>query len=141
MSLNFRKPVTNDFGEILRLLNSHISNFHPPKGKFEKIFSEFNNNPLRHSIVVLLDRKIIGFGSLSIGSRIRGGDIAYIEDIVVDGYYQNMGVGTKLVQQLVNLSKEIGCISCILCSSDELLQFYSKSGFEKTGNCLRKMLF
>lgn len=140
MKPNFRKPEATDFSEILRLLNSHISNFQPPKDRIETIFSEFYDNPQRHSVMVLLDEKVVGFGSLSIGSRIRGGDIAYIEDVVVDGCYQKMGIGTKLVQHLTDLSKGIGCVSCILCSSDELLEFYSKSGFEKTGNCMRKIL-
>ena len=64
--------------EIFELLQV-ISNFYPKQKEFKKIWSEFINQKQAFSIVAVetnfdnLDKKLVGFGSLHLSKKIRGG--------------------------------------------------------------------
>lgn len=65
--------------------------------------------------------KVIGSGSVIVERKfIRGhASLAHIEDIVVSKDIQGKGLGKKLLQSLILLSKRLGCYKTLLDCSDE----------------------
>lgn len=59
-----------------------------------------------------------------------------IEDVFVEEKYRGSGVGTKLVQGLIEESKKIGCyklIATVRNSKEEACAWYEKFGFKNYG--------
>jgi len=62
--------------------------------------------------------------------------LGYIEDVFVNENYRGQGIGTKILNEIINKAKEENCYK-IVCTSrfskPEAHQFYEKLGFEKFG--------
>lgn len=108
------------------------------KSSLEKIRFYIKNNPKITKIVKYEDY-IIGTGSLLIEDKIihNFGKVGHIEDIVIDKDFRGLGLAKRLVIDLVELAKEIGCYKVILDASDEVAGLYTKCGFTKSANNMR----
>ena len=58
------------------------------------------------------------------------GTVGHIEDIVVDKDKNGLGIGKKLIDDLVNIAKNSGCYKVILNCSETNVGFYEKAGFK-----------
>ena len=69
--------------EVIDILQL-ISEFKPPKSEYDKIWQCFIDHPENYGLVAL-DQfgKVIGYGSLLLNYKIRGGIMGHIEDIAV----------------------------------------------------------
>jgi glucosamine-phosphate N-acetyltransferase len=78
--------------------------------------------------------KIIGSGTIIYEPKIihGGKSVGHIEDIIVDKNYRNKGIAKNILNMLVNLAKN-KCYKIILDCKEELVDFYSKNGFNKNG--------
>ena len=78
--------------------------------------------------------KIIGSGTIIYEPKIINGgkSVGHIEDIIVDKNYRNKGIAKNILNMLVNLAKN-KCYKIILDCKEELVDFYSKNGFNKNG--------
>ena len=79
-------------------------------------------------MVAELDRLIIGVASLYVIEKLTR-KMGLIEDVAVDPNQRGNGIGKKLIESLIEQSKEKGCDKTILSSSEKNIPFYEKIGF------------
>ena len=97
MELKIREIKKVDMDIVIKMLQD-ISIFEPQINDRQEIFNEFifQNNVL--GFVYLLKNTIVGYGSLVFETKIRGGRVGHIEDIVVN---------IKMVKATVRARKKI----------------------------------
>ncbi len=91
------------------------------------------------TLVVEEDGKIIGTVRLLFEQKYyHGGRLAgHIEDVSTHKNHTGKGVASALIRRAIELCREKNCYKIILDCSDELVGFYQKLGFERSGHCLR----
>ncbi|MEA3323346.1 MAG: GNAT family N-acetyltransferase [Patescibacteria group bacterium] len=87
---------------------------------------------------------LIGFGALSMRIVPTKGFVGMLEDIVVDDQYQGMGIGTAIVEHLLEKAQTLKLARVDLTSNPrrtEARKLYQKQGFTLTDtNLFRKNL-
>ena len=106
----------------------------------EKAWNNFLNNTSANSIVGILDNKIIAYGSVVIENKIRGDIAGHIEDIVVDRNIRKRMAGIYLIKELIKICKKKKCYRITLFCKEELINFYSRNGFEVNNIMMKKYL-
>lgn len=89
--------------------------------------------------VALIEDRIVGTASLIIEPKFinTGGVVGHIEDVAVHQAYQHHGVGGKLVQHLLDVSRAQGCYKVILDCAEGVIPFYEKLGFHRWEQAMR----
>ena len=101
--------------------------------KLKKIISELG---VKHNIYFYKkDEKIVGAITLIIEQKIihDGKCCGHIEDFVVLEEYRSQGIGSLLIDYVINISKQNNCYKCILDCNENLESYYKKKGFVKKG--------
>lgn len=82
---------------------------------------------------------IIGTATLLIEQKFihNGGRVGHIEDVATRAGYEGIGVGKKIIQKLIEISKELQCYKIILDCDDKVIGFYEKLGFKKKAVMMR----
>ena len=57
----------------------------------------------------------------------------HIEDFAVLKEYRSQGIGSLLIDYVINISKQNNCYKCILDCNENLESYYKKKGFVKKG--------
>ncbi len=88
--------------------------------------------------------KLVGFGVLSIRLVPTKGFVGMFEDIVVDEEYRNHGIGTAIINHLIQKAHTPKLVRIDLTSAPHRIQahqIYTRLGFEKVNtNLFRKIL-
>ena len=122
--------------ELLQLL----SEFKPSKADYPKIWDDFCSQANVHSLVAIIDEKIVGYGSLVIEAKIRGGKAGHIEDIVSLENYRKKGVGKAILNGLFDLAENNGCYKVSLQCKEHNVQFYEKCNYELNGVAMQRFV-
>jgi len=138
--IKFRPVEQKDFAEVCILLNQlkeqEINPF-----ESERIWKDFLENTSNNSIVGVDENDfVVAYGSCVIENKIRGEVAGHIEDIVVDKKMRGRNVGVDLISELVKSAKKRGCYRITLFCKKELINFYSKNGFEVNNVVMKKYL-
>jgi GNAT superfamily N-acetyltransferase len=134
------RPVEkSDLDSTFELLQS-ISEFLPAKNEYSDIWDMYKNQQNFYAIVAAVDKKIIGFGSICIETKIRGGSMGHIEDIVTNQKYRKKGIGTIILNGLCDIAKANNCYKVSLQCKEENLEFYNKANFEIGGFSMQKFI-
>ena len=140
------KPIEDKyFSEIIILLQS-ISDFYPEKTNYQSILKLFLNQRYVFGIVAIDSinngntEKVIGFGSLHLSRKIRGGIIGFIEEIAVIENYKGRGIGKLIIQELIDNARNEKCYKLVLECRDEKKFFYEKLGFNCSGHSMSLIL-
>ena len=80
-NISIREIVQSDMVAVIELLQS-MSEFKPSKSEYLLIWNSFHQQSNVHSLVAVIDNQIVGYGSIIIETKIRGGKMGHIEDIV-----------------------------------------------------------
>lgn len=134
MQINLAKK--EDLDEILALQDQvyKVKEIHQDAAK---ILAELINAHYCDVVVAKVDNKIAGSATiLYLPIPAYGKPYAYLEGLVVDKNFRQKGVGTALVEKLVELAKNKGCYKFIGTSrfaSEDVHKFYEKFGFKKWG--------
>ena len=133
-------PVNkNDATDIIEMLQS-ISNFYPNPIDFNEIWSDFIAQEHVFGFSFFIENEIVGYGAIVYETKIRGGRVAHIEDIVVSQDYRGKGIGEKIITYLINNAKQRRCYKISLsCKANNVL-FYEKCGFISDGLTMTKIL-
>ena len=109
------------------------------KNKVIEVFERINSNPDYIIAVAELEGKIVGTTTLFIESKFihKGGFVGHIEDVSVDKDFHGQKIGQKIMEYLLNISKERGCYKTILNCTEDVKMFYEKLGFRQVASELR----
>ena len=132
MTVKCRKVQFKDMKVIIKLLKS-ISNFIPNKLEYKKIWKKYSTQNNVFGVVAELDGIVVGYGSVVIETKIRGGRVGHIEDIVCLSNKRRKGVGTKILDKLFEISKKKNCYRCSLVRKTYNKIFYGRNHYKDDG--------
>ncbi len=89
--------------------------------------AKIGENSIVGSITLLVEQKFIH----------HGGKVGHMEDVVTRKGYEGCGVGSSLVQRVLDEARKFGCYKVILDCSDSNMAFYERFGFYRTESCMR----
>ena len=110
--IKIRTINNSDISSVIEIYNFHIKN---SLGNFEekitskRQFIKVVNNILSNKlpfIVVEANKKIIGFAFLNQYRNKSGYRFTYENSIYIDPLFMNKGIGTKLLKNLIKISKK-----------------------------------
>jgi glucosamine-phosphate N-acetyltransferase len=126
--------------DVVQLLQE-ISAFAPQQRQLDEIWDSYQKQEAVYSLVAVTQNdEVVGYGTLLIEIKIRGGKLGHIEDIVVHGSQRGSGLGKKIVGALVTFAENLGCYKVVLTCSTANAGFYMKSGLALTGVSMHKLL-
>ena len=138
MELKIREIKKVDMDIVIKMLQD-ISKFLPPKSIRQEIFNEFISQGNVSGFVYLLENTIVGYGSLVFETKIRGGRLGHIEDIVVNSKYRGKNIGLKIIHHLIEESKKKKCYKVSLVCKEHNVIFYEKCGLSVHGISMSKL--
>ena len=126
MNVEITKMTLNDLDTISNILNSKFDDF----WSYSVLKSELESQSSIY-IVAKIKNKIVGFAGIKIIV-----DEADIMNIVVRKDFRNIGIGTLLLENLINLSKDLD-LNLITLEVNEknssAIHLYENFGFEQVG--------
>lgn len=137
--IQIREFRPEDMRVVTNLLQN-VSKFEPKSESLEQLAISFLAGKGRYACVASNDGRVIGFGSIFLLERIRGGYSAVIEDIVVSEDARRRGVGRLLVSSLLEYVVARKCFKVSLVTKDENIAFYESLGFQKDLQGMRQLL-
>ena len=129
----------NDISQVIDMLQD-ISKFKPEESNYQKIWNNFCCQNNVHSIVAVLNDKIVGYGSMILETKITGGKRGHVEDIVSHKDFRKKGVGRLIVNSLFNIARENGCYKIVLQCKEHNLNFYKKLNYSINGIAMQRSL-
>jgi ribosomal protein S18 acetylase RimI-like enzyme len=123
--MEIRKLENNDINQVIKIwTNSFSRNFDKP------INPNYLSDPNSITIVISEEKIIIGVATLHIIKKLTR-ILGLIEDVAVNKNYRGLGIGKKLVKELIKIGNEKNCDKIVLSSSEKNSKFYEKIGFQK----------
>ncbi len=87
------------------------------------------------------EEKIIGRAYLYIlHNDLHQDPFGFIEDVFVEDEYRGQGLGTKMINQILDKARELGCYKTIMTSrysNEKVHKLYASLGFEDRGKEFR----
>ena len=124
--LNIKDMYLSDFKKIENIYDTEF----PNTWKISILESELNNSSSKY-IVAYMSEKIVGFAGVLFSV-----DTADITNIVVRKSYRHMGIGSKLLEELINLTKanNKACLTLeVNINNVYAQQLYNKYNFKNLG--------
>ena len=139
------RPCRNDdFNGVLKLLSQLWPENNLETTSLRTVFELAITSNLQIFICASSVDKIIGFGSLTIiNSLWQAGYLGHVDELVVDAEYRGRGIGTQLLEHLVDLAKKHDCRRIELDSAfhrRDAHRFYEQNGFVNRGYLFSKVL-
>ena len=138
-SISIRMVEQADMADVIELLQS-ISEFKPPKSDFPHIWDNLCQQNNVHSLIAIIDEKIVGYGSVLIEIKIRGGKMGHIEDIVTHPNYRKKGIGQSIVDALFEIVKANSCYKVALQCKEQNYEFYEKCNYKISGVAMQRFV-
>lgn len=107
--------------------------------RMHRVCEEIRQNPDCVVAVAVCDGRVVGAATLLVERKFihNGGLAGHIEDVAVSAQHQGHGIGTKLVEYLLEEARRRGCYRTTLDCEDNLAGFYTRMGFERCGVHMR----
>ena len=122
--MKIRKLEKNDINQVIEIwTNSFSRNFDKP------INPNYLSDPNSITIVMSEENIVIGVATLHIIKKLTR-ILGLIEDVAVNKNYRGLGIGKKLVKELIKIGNEKNCDKIVLSSSEKNSKFYEKIGFQ-----------
>ena len=134
-----REVTKSDLAAVTQLLQE-LSVFYPEKIQDEDRWLSFTSQKNLLAIVAELDNVIVGYGTLLVEQKIRGGKAGHIEDIVIHPDFRRTGIGRAILDFLAGHAVELGCYKLVLQCSEENRRFYELGGYRQTHLAMQKPL-
>ena len=139
MNLNIRDIEIEDYKEIskIRKMPGVMENILSNKDEEDELIKEkiINRGNNQYWYVAEEDGKVLGLGILMNHGNLRKKHVGVIT-LMVNSDYQNKGVGSLLMDKLINLSESINIIRLELCvfrDNYKAINLYKKFGFKEEG--------
>ena len=107
--------------------------------RMRRICKDILANPDHVVAVAIYGGRVVGTATLLVEHKIihNGGLAGHIEDVAVSAAHQHAGVGTKLVEYLLEVARRRECYRTTLDCEAGLVGFYTRMGFERAGVHMR----
>ena len=138
-NLCVREIKKNDISFVIELLQS-ISKYKPSKREYPNIWNKFKNQKNIHALVATTNNKVVGYGSIVIETKIRGGKMGHIEDIVSHKSFRKIGIGKAIVDKLFILAKKKGCYKVALQCKKHNVSFYKKCNYKINAITMQRLV-
>ncbi|WP_283699566.1 GNAT family N-acetyltransferase [Clostridium perfringens] len=139
MSLRIRDIKIEDYKEIskIRKMPGVMENILSNKDEEEELIKEkiINRSKNQYWYVAEENGKVIGLGILMNHGNLRKKHVGVIT-LMVNSDYQNKGIGSLLMDKLINLSESLNIIRLELCvfrDNYKAINLYKKFGFKEEG--------
>ncbi|AOY53218.1 GNAT family N-acetyltransferase [Clostridium perfringens] len=139
MSLRIRDIKIEDYKEIskIRKMPGVMENILSNKDEEEELIKEkiINRGKNQYWYVAEENGKVIGVGILMNHGNLRKKHVGVIT-LMVNSDYQNKGIGSLLMDKLINLSESLNIIRLELCvfrDNYKAINLYKKFGFKEEG--------
>tara|TARA_X000000368_G_scaffold377624_1_gene331424 strand:+ start:42 stop:542 length:501 start_codon:yes stop_codon:yes gene_type:complete len=151
MKIRIRNISENNLKPALKIYNYYIinsySNFEEKKQTFNVFYKNYKNiinNKLPY-LVALEEEKVVGIAYLNKFREKSGYRFAFENTIYVHNEHTNQGIGSKLLKELIYISKKNKKIKLLIAvigsiNSKSSIKIHQKLGFKKTG-ILKKIGF
>ena len=138
MNVSLVEVKKNHMTAVIEILQS-ISDYRPDEKDYDQIWDEFQSQTNYFGLVALDEKvDVVGYGSIFIERKIRGGKMGHIEDIAVHPDFRKKGIGKLLINALYQISQEEKCYKVSLSCKEKNLSFYQKCDFVIDGISLSK---
>lgn len=137
LKIDIRPATERDIGKIIELLQS-LSEFKPSHDEYPNLWRNFAAQNNVYALVATIQEELVGYGSLVIETKIRGGKAGHIEDIVTHPNHQKSGVGRLIVNSLCELAQANGCYKASLQCREHNIKFYEKCLFVENGSTMQR---
>ena len=146
MSLRIRDIKIEDYKEIskIRKMPGVMENILSNKDEEEELIKEeiINKGKNQYWYVAEENGKVIGLGILMNHGNLRKKHVGVIT-LMVNSDYQNKGIGSLLMDKLINLSESLNIIRLELCvfrDNYKAINLYKKFGFKEEGIKIKSAL-
>ena len=146
MSLRIRDIKIEDYKEIskIRKMPGVMENILSNKDEEDELIKEkiINRGNNQYWYVAEEDGKVLGFGILMNHGNLRKKHVGVIT-LMVNSDYQNKGIGSLLMDKLINLSESLNIIRLELCvfrDNYKAINLYKKFGFKEEGIKIKSAL-
>ncbi len=131
-----RSAVSSDL-EPLLVLYQQLSNSDPllSPEQIAAVWSDFSSNPRCTCFIAEIDHTIVASSIITIIPNFTRGGRSYgvIENVITHCDYRKRGIGTALMNHLIDFAKEKNCYKVMLQSGigrKDAHRFYEKTGFD-----------
>lgn len=139
-----RRCNPDDFERILPLLHQLWPNKELHAEALRDVFILAIQTLAQEYICAEVGEKVVGFCSLVVKNNLwQEGNLGHIDELVVDTEYRGQGIGTQLLEQIIQIARERGCRRVELDTAfhrREAHQFYEQRGFENRAYVFSKVL-
>lgn len=135
-----RKAKKQDLNSLFELVKVFATSFEPQIEPFTRSFEQILADNNAYAFVAEEDYKIIGYALGFIHSTFfANGNIAWLEEIMVDEKFRRTGIGTALVRTFEQAAISVEC-RLIALATRRADDFYLSIGYEKSATYFRKIL-
>ncbi|GAB3186929.1 GNAT family N-acetyltransferase [Hydrogenophaga aquatica] len=137
--VTIRKFEPADIGTVINLLQD-VSDYRPNAEAILSLAEAFATQPDCHACVAVWNNRLVGFGSVFVISRVRGGRSGIVEDMVVAKDMRGKGIGRLILSALLDEARKLGCFKVSLESAAAAQPFYAANGFVASGQIMKILI-
>ena len=126
-----------DLSDVVDLLQN-LSIFRPKLSG--SLFWDHSKQDNVFSCVGRVNGEVVAYASLVVELKIRGGRLGHIEDVIVRPDKQNRGIGSKMIEHVLEVARQQDCYKVVLASRSESRAFYEFLGFHTHSNSFELFL-
>jgi ribosomal protein S18 acetylase RimI-like enzyme len=137
--LVIRRMLISDVDSVNQILQQ-LSAYMPGRLVLDNTLIELQNADVLCLVCEYPPHGVVGVGFLHFITKIRGGVVGRIEDIAVKPEFHHCGVGSSIVNHLLDVCSRHNCYCVTLECEEDNIPFYRRLGFGLAGYSLKKRL-
>jgi PhnO protein len=135
MNVSIRKANKQD-AEAIYALVCELENIKFSKATFVDLFRTNLKDGRIGYFVVLIDERIVGFGSIYLNKLLHHcGIVAEIQELIITEAYRDKKIGSNLLSEMIKWSEQQGAKQIEVCCNNSRIKahsFYKSNGFMQT---------
>ena len=139
-----RECAKDDFDQIIELLGQLWPNATFQVDNLREAFFRGLRSKYQRYFCTIIESKVVGFCSLTVKNSLwQQGSLGLIDELIVDDEYREKGIGSKLLDRIIEIAKALDCQAAILDSAfhrETAHRFYEQRGFTKAAYLFSKSL-
>ncbi len=133
-TFDVRKARNSDVEMLTRFYKANSSYYFSELEQFQEHLALFLAQDKKISLVAVhseSDYAIVGFASIDLIVRPRGGMLGYLGEVLVDQSKRRLGLARQLIAASLHHSAIVGCHRVILHCEPKLKDLYGSFGFQE----------